>query len=157
MLMLELIFILFVFSLVLLYLIGAENILLLKISLISHHQNVSVTTIDLQSPLAEIKMDLHHLSFTDECFDLVICSHVLEHVCDDIQCMKELYLVLKSGKVALLPVPIYSFEKTIEYEEQGPDQHGHVREYGKDYFNRLQSVGFQPIPEWETVMAVRRS
>lgn len=127
------------------------------LNMISHHQNVSVTTIDLHSPVAEIKMDLHHLSFPDESFDLVICSHVLEHVRNDIQCMKELYRILKKGGLALLPVPIYSFEETIEYEEPDTEQHGHVREYGKDYFHRLQSVWFQPIPEWEAVMAVRRS
>ncbi|GAF78943.1 unnamed protein product [marine sediment metagenome] len=39
-----------------------------------------------------VVMDLHHLGFKDGCFDLVVCSHVLEHVRDDVQCMEEIWL-----------------------------------------------------------------
>ena len=50
----------------------------------------------------------------------------------------------------------YEKEKTIEYGTPDPDQNDHVREYGKDYFSRLESVGFQLVPQWESVMAARR-
>ncbi len=123
----------------------------------SRFSNVNLITIDLESPLAMKKMDLHHLEFSDESFDVVICSHVLEHVRDDIHCMKELHRVLKHGHLALLPVPLnYGLEESIEYDTPDPDQYEHVREYGKDYFKRLESVGLMLLAEWEFTMAVRK-
>lgn len=120
--------------------------------------SVRVITVDLQSSFATIKMDLHQLGFQDESFGLVICSHVLEHVRDDIQCIRELHRVLRPERVALLPVPLnHTLDVTVEWGAPDPDQHRHVREYGGDYVSRLERVGFQLLPQGESVMAVRRS
>lgn len=47
-------------------------------------------TVDLDSPLADHHMDLTKLGFDDESFDVVICSHVLEHIPDDHAALSEL-------------------------------------------------------------------
>ncbi len=97
------------------------------------------------------KMDVLNLPFEDNYFDIIICNHLLEHVPDDIGAMEELYRVLKSGGKAILQVPISkNSEKTFEdflvtdpkEREIVFGQSDHLRIYGQDYTDRLQSVGF---------------
>jgi predicted SAM-dependent methyltransferase len=106
---------------------------------------------DIQSPLADVKMDITKIQFPDETFDVVICNHVLEHVSDDSAAMSELYRVIKIGGWAVLQVPLsYILEKTYEdfliTDPKGREEHfgqyDHVRIYGLDYFTRLESAGF---------------
>lgn len=110
------------------------------------------TTTDLYSPLADVRADLCNLPFTSDCFDLVICNHVLEHIPDDLSAMKEIYRVLKPNGQAILQVPLeqereHTFEddSITDPKERAQifGQYDHVRIYGKDYFKRLESVGFQ--------------
>lgn len=115
-------------------------------------KNLEYVTGDLESPLADHHFDLHQTPFEDNSFDAVICNHVLEHVEDDKQCMSELYRVLKPGGWAIMQVPIdYSRAETYEDESiVSPEdrerhfwQKDHVRLYGRDYPDRLASVGFR--------------
>ncbi|WP_238902587.1 glycosyltransferase [Clostridium sp. YIM B02506] len=99
-----------------------------------------------------IKMDITALQFNDNYFDFIICNHVLEHIPNDIQAMKELYRVLKNGGYAVLQTP-YSPKLSISFEDKEIDtddkrlkyygQEDHVRVYGLDFFERLKSVGFK--------------
>ena len=107
---------------------------------------------DLYSPLADVKFDLHDIPFEDNRFDVIFCNHVLEHVEDDHQCMKELYRVLKPGGFAIMQVPIdYSREKTYEDKSiTSPEerekhfwQKDHLRLFGRDYPDKLTAAGFQ--------------
>lgn len=101
----------------------------------------------------EIKtMDILNIPLADNFADLIICSHILEYIPDDISAMKELYRVLKPGAHAVLQVPISPvLEKTIEdFSITGAEerivafgQSDHVRIYGQDYFDRLESAGFK--------------
>ena len=96
-------------------------------------------------------MNVLDIPFEDDYFDLIICNHLLEHVPNDVDAMKELYRVLKPGGQAILQVPFSkNSEKTFEdYSVTDPaeremvfGQFDHVRIYGEDYFERLESVGF---------------
>lgn len=116
--------------------------------------NLEYTSIDLESPLAEQKMDIRELSFPDAVFDCIICSHVLEHIPDDQKAMKELLRVLKPGGWALIQSPVdqireITFEDpTIVTKEDRLrcfGQEDHVRIYGRDYVNRLQNNGWNVI------------
>jgi len=98
------------------------------------------------------EIDIIDLEMKDNLYDAIVCNHVLEHVSDDIQAMKELFRVLKPGGWAILQVPISPIlEKSFEdsdiiskkSREKYFGQYDHVRIYGQDYFNRLESVGFQ--------------
>lgn len=48
---------------------------------------------------------LEALPFTDEAFDTVVCTDVLEHVADEIAVLNELYRVLKPGGTLVLTTP----------------------------------------------------
>ena len=64
-------------------------------------KNISYKTIDLNSPLADIKADICNLPIKNDSYDFILCNHVLEHIIDDEKAMKELYRVLKKvGQVS---------------------------------------------------------
>lgn len=119
-------------------------------------KNLDYTTTDLNSPLADVKADICNLPFKDEEFDVILCNHVLEHIPDDTQAMKELYRVMKKGGMGIFQIPQdLSREKTFE-DDSITDrkerakifgQYDHVRIYGRDYFDKLRSVGFTVIEE----------
>tara|TARA_B100000287_G_scaffold112192_1_gene104511 strand:- start:1409 stop:2161 length:753 start_codon:yes stop_codon:yes gene_type:complete len=109
-------------------------------------------TLDLRSPIADIKADITNLPFDENVFDLIICNHVLEHIQDDKIAMKEIYRVLKKNGVAIMQIPIdtkrpktYEDPKitTNKKREELFGQYDHVRIYGNDFFDRLTSVGFK--------------
>lgn len=115
-------------------------------------KNWDYTTTDLNSPLADVQADICDLPFSDDTFDLIICNHVLEHIPNDTRAMKELYRILKPGGKAILQVP-YDKNKEKTFEDNSITdpkertkifgQYDHVRVYGMDYFDKLNSIGFQ--------------
>lgn len=113
--------------------------------------NLDYITGDLESPLADVKMDIREIPFDDNTFDVAICNHTLEHVDEDLKAMKEFYRVLKPGGWAILNSPINE-KRDVTYEdfsitdpkerEKHFGQRDHVREYGLDYTDRLAASGF---------------
>lgn len=97
----------------------------------------SYVSADLYKTDADRREDLTCLSFPDNSFDLVYCSHVLEHIKDDRAALGEVQRVLASGGIAILPVPIVS-DVTVEYAAPNPHECGHVRAPGLDYFERYK-------------------
>jgi len=121
------------------------------LSLFRKQKNLEYITADLYSPIADVKADICNLPFDDDSFDVVFCNHVLEHIEDDTKAMQELYRVLKPGGMGIFQVPQdLTREKTFEddtitdKEERTKifGQYDHVRVYGRDYFDKLRSVGF---------------
>jgi SAM-dependent methyltransferase len=115
-------------------------------------KNLDYTTADLESPWADVKMDINDMPFEDNSYDVVFCNHVLEHIPDDVHAMKEIFRVMKPGGWSILQVPqIYEMEKTDEdltitdpkERERRFLQDDHFRLYGKDYADRLKSAGFE--------------
>ncbi len=113
--------------------------------------NLDYITSDLESPIADVKADICDLPFIDNEFDVVFCNHVFEHITDDTKAMQELYRVLKKGGFGIFQIPQdVSKEKTFEdnsitdKKERAKifGQYDHVRVYGRDYFDKLRSVGF---------------
>lgn len=92
-------------------------------------------TADLENPRVNYQADLLNLPFGDQSYDFVFASHVLEHIENDRKALSEIRRVLKPGGMAVLPVPIVAV-KTIEYPEPNPEECGHVRAPGPDYFER---------------------
>jgi ubiquinone/menaquinone biosynthesis C-methylase UbiE len=94
-------------------------------------------------------MDAEHLTFPDNSFDVIYCSHVLEHVPEDRKAMRELARVLKPTGWAVLAVPVIR-DKTFEDPKiTSPadrlrvyGQEDHVRAYGQDFADRLRESGF---------------
>ncbi|MBL7858740.1 MAG: methyltransferase domain-containing protein [Cyclobacteriaceae bacterium] len=114
-------------------------------------------TADIESPLAKVKMDVHHIPFQENSFDVVLCNHVLEHVRDDIKSLSEINRVLKSGGFAILQVPFFNpvsettFEdNTITHPREREKifgQDDHVRKYGKDYPRRIEQSGLRALED----------
>jgi hypothetical protein len=115
-------------------------------------ENLEYISADLYSPLSMIKADITDIPFKDEYFDVIFCSHVLEHIPDDGKAMSELYRVLKQDGWAILQVPIDpDMEKTLEDPNIITSEDrihfywnaNHLRLYGIDYKDRLEKAGFQ--------------
>ena len=113
---------------------------------------IDYLTADALSPFVMETMDITHIDYPDQCFDCIICNHVLEHVQNDMKAMQELERVLRPGGWAILQVPIaYDLSDTLEdptiTEEKDRyrifGQRDHVRLYGSDYKHRLEQVGFK--------------
>jgi SAM-dependent methyltransferase len=113
-------------------------------------------TADLESPIADVKMDIREMPFADNTFDALICNHVLEHIDNELKAIKEIYRVLKSGGWAILQVPLnINLEETLEdlsitnpkEREKLFGQYDHVRLYGRDYAKRLEKSGLKVYPD----------
>ena len=115
-------------------------------------KNLTYTTTDLNSPIADVKADICDLPFKDNSFDFIICNHVLEHIPDDTKAMQELYRVLAPEGTAIVQVP-YDEKREITFEDNTITdqrertrifgQYDHLRVYGMDYFKKLSSIGFE--------------
>jgi SAM-dependent methyltransferase len=98
-------------------------------------------TADYLKSKVDVKMDIMNIAYPDRSFEVIYCSHVLEHVPDDRRAMREFKRVL---------VPITA-ERTFEDPSiVDPNerlrlfgQEDHVRRYGPDYADRLREAGFE--------------
>lgn len=114
-------------------------------------ENLNYLTGDLVSPIADLHFDLHQIPLEENRFDVIFCNHVLEHVNDANQCMRELYRVMKPGGWGIMQVP-QDFDREITFEDSSITseedreryywQKDHVRLFGKDYPNWLENAGF---------------
>lgn len=131
--------------------------------------NLDYVTADIESPLAKVKMDIHQIPFPDATFDVAFCNHVMEHVNDDIQAMRELHRVLKPGGWAIIQSPMDLGRATTLEDpsitspadrEKYYWQNDHQRLYGLDYPQHLEKAGFKVshdrfVQEMDAVRATR--
>ena len=84
-------------------------------------------------------LDLMRIDRPSECYDIVICNHVLEHVQYDNSAMNELARVAKKDGFVFLsfPDPV-RMTTTVEWDQPRSDQHDHWRVYGRDVEDRFR-------------------
>lgn len=109
-------------------------------------------TADLMMEAADHKVDLMDLPFPSNSFDFFICSHVLEHVPDDLKAIHELHRITRPGGRGILMAPIIvGLAHTLEDSSVTTEadrwrlfgQYDHVRLYAhNDYVARIRSGGF---------------
>ena len=106
---------------------------------------------DLSHPRAMEHFDLHDIPHADGTFDLVLCSHVLEHVADDARVISELFRVTAPGGETIVMVPFdprraSTLEDpslvTAAQRREAYWAEDHVRLYGNDLADRLAAPGF---------------
>lgn len=115
-------------------------------------KNLDYLTSDLESPIADVKADICDLPFDNNSFDIVFCNHVLEHIPNDTKAMQELHRVMKPGGFGIFQIPQDLSRETTFEDNSITDakerakifgQYDHVRVYGRDYFDKLRSIGFK--------------
>jgi SAM-dependent methyltransferase len=117
--------------------------------------HLDYVTTDLDQPGVDLHVDLMALELADGSFDAVICSHVLEHVADDLVAMRELRRITAPGGWCLVMVPL-DLGRASTYEDASVTlraerqrafwQHDHVRLYAPDIAERLAAAGFEVEP-----------
>jgi SAM-dependent methyltransferase len=113
-------------------------------------EGVDYVCTDVDAGCGELVMDIMALSFADDSMDVILCSHVLEHVADDRKAMRELARVLSPKGWATILVPIIADasweDATVTSHEDRSRLFGqwdHVRAYGPDFKQRLEQEGFE--------------
>ena len=101
--------------------------------------------------LSDFQYDITDIDAKDDTYDLLICYHILEHINNDNQAIKEMYRVMKKGGTCIIQTPfkegdIYedpSFKKEQERLKHF-GQRDHVRIYSVNGLkDRLVKCGFQ--------------
>lgn len=106
---------------------------------------------DLYMENVDYKLDIMDMyQIPDGSIDFFICSHVLEHVRDDMQAMRELNRILSPTGKGILVVPIDLSCNKIDEDPECTDigerwrrfgQDDHIRRYSKaGYWERLTSI-----------------
>ncbi len=142
-----------------------EEVLQYRLKRLAHLEYVSA---DVASPLASRHFDIEAIPFENDAFDLVICSHVLEHVRDDQRALRELNRVTRPGGLAIIGVPV---DPSRSHTHQDPGivepadrrreywQEDHLRLYGTDFPEILRRVGFgvssMDLPGWDEALRRR--
>ena len=113
---------------------------------------ITYKTSDLFRRGCDLRLDLCDIHLPDSSQDLIICSHILEHVPNDAKAMSELSRILRKSGTALIMTPM---DLDIEYTVEEPDdikthhsvakkrtdmfgQQDHVRLYGRDFISKLE-------------------
>ena len=116
------------------------------------HSQIKLTTADYSAPKVDHHWDITDIPVDNDSFDLILCSHVMEHVVNDARAYVELHRTLRTGGLLVLQVPYQrnaphtdeDFSITDPKEREARfGQFDHVRIYGKDLLDRLEAAGFE--------------
>ena len=136
------------------------NLLLLEIAparplteMLNKTGKITLRTADLMMDGVDDRIDITDMNcYLDGTFDSFICSHVLEHVTDDLKALSELFRILRTGGWGILMVPIILTIDLIDEDPQLEDigerwrrfgQNDHVRMYSKNgLIERVKGAGF---------------
>lgn len=113
--------------------------------------NLDYVTADLLRDDVDLKLDVTKLDLPDDSFDVVLCSHVFEHVSDDRLAMRELLRITRPSGWAILTAPTWE-SRADTYEDWSITdpagrqaafgQDDHVRVYGRNYADLLRQEGW---------------
>jgi ubiquinone/menaquinone biosynthesis C-methylase UbiE len=111
------------------------------------HSTDKYYSVDPNPALADHKVDITEIPFPDNHFDLILCSHILAYVKDEQAALKEMFRVLKPGRMALVMSLIEkSLPHTIEHDDKPRNskvEPGMLRLHGADFKERLQYSGVE--------------
>lgn len=126
----------------------------LKKFLFKYFVNLDYRSADLYMEDVHDQLDITNMKiYKDSSYDFFICSHVLEHIPDDMAAISELYRVTKHGGKGIVMAPIMLNLKFDLEDPKNPNeeeswkyfgQNDHVRMYSKSGFvKKMKSVGFK--------------
>lgn len=98
---------------------------------------------DLSAHRGNIQLDLQAIDLPDDCIDVLLCAHVLEHVPDTDKALSELKRVIAPGGHLVLQVPVL---QGVTAPPTEPEFHGDNTpvfwRFGFDLTSRLRDHGF---------------
>ncbi|MGA8902044.1 methyltransferase domain-containing protein, partial [Bradyrhizobium sp.] len=115
---------------------------------------IAYRSADLSRKTVDERVDMTDMAaYADGSLDVILCSHVLEHVPDDRKAMREICRVLKPDGFAIVMVPLVvgvddtnedPSVNTAELRWKYFGMGDHVRRYGKrDFVDRLEIAGLK--------------
>lgn len=112
--------------------------------------NIKYLTADLYHE-ADYKIDITNINFPNESFEVIVCNHVLEHVSNYKNALKELNRILTKNGILILTTPLNpNSNKTMEnnckndlLRKQKFGQIDHLRLFGLDIIKTLEKYNFQ--------------
>jgi SAM-dependent methyltransferase len=106
---------------------------------------------DLTPHYADVILNIEKIALGNESIDIVVASHVLEHV-NDREALEEIRRILTPTGVAVIMVPIVegwddTYEDPAVVGAKDRVKHfgqwDHVRFYGRDLRNRIRAAGYR--------------
>jgi len=115
---------------------------------------IAYRSADLSRKTVDERVDMTDMAaYADGSLDVILCSHILEHIPDDRKAMRELRRVLKPEGFAIVLVPlVVGVDETHEDPSMDTPElrwkyfgmGDHVRQYGKrDFIERLEAAGLK--------------
>lgn len=113
------------------------------------NNDLEFVTADLYKK-ADLKIDITKTMLEDSSFDIIFCNHVLEHVNNYDNALKEINRILKKDGILICSVPIdtnsiTTIEKNVSTEEERKKIYGqsdHFRNFGLDIAKQIAKNGF---------------
>lgn len=119
---------------------------------LEQRDDIEYETTDLCMEDVNFNADIQDMPIVqDKTYDIIICSHILEHVKDDRKALIEIKRILKEDGICIFLVPlVVGLDETDEAFGLSADenwkrfgQDDHVRLYGRtDFLNRLTQSGY---------------
>ena len=115
-----------------------------------------IKDIGLDEKISLIKGDSESIEFPDNSFDAVSVAFGVRNFQDLEKGLTEIKRVLKPGGMAILQIPqdlnreqTFADDTITDQKERAKlfGQYDHVRVYGRDYFDKLRSIGFRVVEE----------
>jgi len=119
-------------------------------------ENIKYTTADLESPWADIHLNVEDMPIESSSYDVLMANHILEHVENLDNALDEIYRVMKPGGYAIMLSPI-NLDRNSTYENKEITdplereihfgQKDHLREFGLDYAKVLERDGVEVVED----------
>ncbi len=97
---------------------------------------IPCTTADLVAP-ADLKLDIQNTKLPDESYDAIFCNHVLEHVDNIWETLKELYRILRFGGYLICSFPMDPNVEDIDETEDILSETERIRRFGQVDHKRI--------------------
>lgn len=111
--------------------------------------NLEYITADIMDPHVTVRMDVTNIDYASDTFDIIYCSHVLEHVPHPKRAVQEFQRVLRPNGWAAVAVPIHQRPTIGDPSVASPrereklfGQHDHFWRFGPDFVDMLEEAGF---------------
>ena len=105
--------------------------------------NPNYYDIDINPNLAKYREDLTCLTFENNKFDYIICSHVLGHIKSEETAIKEIHRVLKNEGEAYI-LTLINLNSYDTFERNGPQTEiQRLNDYGEKDLERLHGLDFK--------------